>query len=389
LEEKVLEIENEINILKSLEEERVQQNTRAAQLQQQIIMLRNGFEDWNAKGRQRLDEIIEMLRAANFSLADRIKLAEIDQRLKLLGYDAEAHDATRRAELAGRTSENNLRELESARAALIPLEREMLDLESQILLLRTRLAALSTDFDAAQLILNDLTANTPDLHQAEQALLDAQERENILTREVGAAQQKVNVLQDLRLRKSGFEKQREELARQIKNLKTLERAFGKDGVPALLIEQALPQIEEKANELLDRLSNGSMSVRFVTQAEFKDKKRDDLKETLDIRISDESGTRDYEMFSGGEAFRVNFAIRLALSEVLARRTGARLQTLVIDEGFGSQDTEGRQRLVEAINQVKSDFAKILIITHLDELKDAFPNRIEVEKTPRGSSVRVL
>jgi exonuclease SbcC len=95
------------------------------------------------------------------------------------------------------------------------------------------------------------------------------------------------------------------------------------------------------------------------------------------------------MFSGGEAFRVNFAIRLALSEILARRTGARLQTLVIDEGFGSQDTEGRQRLIEAINQVKADFAKILIITHLDELKDAFPNRIEIEKTPRGSTVRVM
>jgi exonuclease SbcC len=95
------------------------------------------------------------------------------------------------------------------------------------------------------------------------------------------------------------------------------------------------------------------------------------------------------MFSGGEAFRVNFAIRLALSEVLAQRAGARLQTLVIDEGFGSQDAQGRQRLVEAINLVRQDFARILVITHIDELKDAFPTRIEVEKTPRGSQLRVL
>ena len=75
--------------------------------------------------------------------------------------------------------------------------------------------------------------------------------------------------------------------------------------------------------------------------------------------------------------------------MLAQRSGARLQTLVIDEGFGSQDTLGRQRLVEAINAVRPDFAKILVITHIDELKDAFPNRIEVEKTERGSSVRVI
>jgi exonuclease SbcC len=46
-------------------------------------------------------------------------------------------------------------------------------------------------------------------------------------------------------------------------------------------------------------------------------------------------------------------------------------------------------LIEAINLVRPDFTKILVITHIDELKDAFPSRIEVEKTPRGSSLRVV
>ena len=227
------------------------------------------------------------------------------------------------------------------------------------------------------------------LDEAERALLDLQEQENRLNQEVGAARQKVSVLDELRKRKTDYSSEREALASQIGRHKTLERAFGKDGVPALLIEQALPQIESKANELLDRLSDGQMSIRFVTQAEYKDKKREDMKETLDIQISDAAGMRDYEMYSGGEAFRVNFAIRLALSEVLAQRKGARLQTLVVDEGFGSQDVQGRQRLIEAINLVKHDFAKILVITHLDELKDAFPTRIEVEKTERGSTVQVI
>jgi exonuclease SbcC len=132
-----------------------------------------------------------------------------------------------------------------------------------------------------------------------------------------------------------------------------------------------------------------MSVRFATQAAFKDKKREDLRETLDILISDGSGTRDYELYSGGEAFRVNLAIRLALSELLAIRAGARLQTLVVDEGFGSQFGQGRQHLIEAINMVKDDFAKVLVISHIDELKEAFPSRIEVEKTERGSTLRVV
>ena len=59
--------------------------------------------------------------------------------------------------------------------------------------------------------------------------------------------------------------------------------------PALLIEQALPQIEAKANEILERLSDGNMSVRFQTQRELKTS--DNLKETLDIIISDNAGTR--------------------------------------------------------------------------------------------------
>ena len=75
--------------------------------------------------------------------------------------------------------------------------------------------------------------------------------------------------------------------------------------------------------------------------------------------------------------------------MLAQRAGARLQTLVIDEGFGTQDAFGRQRLIEAINTVRADFAKILVITHIDELKDAFPTRIEVQKTIKGSLIQVI
>jgi exonuclease SbcC len=113
-----------------------------------------------------------------------------------------------------------------------------------------------------------------------------------------------------------------------------------------------------------------------------------MRETLDIRIIDRAGERPYENYSGGEQFRVNFAIRLALSQALAHRSGAALSTLVIDEGFGSQDPQGRARLVEAINEIQDEFARILVITHVEELKDAFPARIEVEKQPAGSVISV-
>jgi exonuclease SbcC len=94
------------------------------------------------------------------------------------------------------------------------------------------------------------------------------------------------------------------------------------------------------------------------------------------------------MFSGGEAFRINFAIRIALSKLLARRAGAPLPTLIIDEGFGTQDSYGIDKLKEAIHSIRDDFDKILVITHIEELKDAFPVRINVVKTAQGSTLEV-
>lgn len=389
LQDRLRSLEQETAALTSAEGERSRLTALCASLQQRLQTAEQEAARWQAEGAPRLAEIERLLSSQSFAPEIRTRLTAIDQELQEMGYDPAAHEAERRAEQEGRAAEEEYRALESARAQSGLLEREINDLRMQIERLETEIAAQEDAYAEAVAALQQDEDQAPDLEQAEDEFYALKEQESDLNQQVGAARQKVNVLEELRLRKKQLEAERAALALNISRLKTLERAFGKDGVPALLIEQALPQIEEKANELLERLSNGTMRVRFVTQTGYKDRKREDLKETLDIQISDGADTRDYEMFSGGEAFRVNFAIRLALAKTLAQRANARLQTLFIDEGFGSQDALGRQRLVEAINAVRSDFAKILVITHLDELKDAFPNRIEVEKTLAGSSVRVL
>ncbi len=383
------DIEARLKGLADAENERVKLTAQLSSLGERLETARQAAAAWESGGEKRLAEVESLLNGESFGLEARSNLSKIESELSAMGYDLAAHDAARLAEQEGRAAEKEWLDLEKARAVLEPLEREVAGLRDEIQNRQSEIENQEDGYAAAASALQEAEAQVLDWEAVEREFFDLKEQENALNQQVGMARQMVAVLDSRRAQKKQVEAGREACALEIGRYKTLERAFGKDGVPALLIEQALPQIEEAANELLDRLSNGAMSVRFVTQAGYKDKKREDLKETLDIQISDGAGTRDYEMFSGGEAFRVNFAIRLALSEVLARRTGARLQTLVIDEGFGSQDALGRQRLVEAINTVRRDFAKILIITHLDELKDAFPNRIEVEKTPRGSSVRVV
>lgn len=162
----------------------------------------------------------------------------------------------------------------------------------------------------------------------------------------------------------------------------LAEALGKKGVQAMLIESAIPEIEREANRLLGRITSNQMHLRFEMQ---RSTKKGDPRETLDIQISDAFGTRDYQSFSGGETMRINFAIRIALSRLLARRAGASLETLVIDEGFGVLDAEGRERFVEAISSIQTDFKRILVITHLEDLKERFPAIIQVTRGESGSS----
>ena len=221
-----------------------------------------------------------------------------------------------------------------------------------------------------------------DLAQAERAYQELRDRERKLREKLGKLQEGLHRLAQMEKEKELNIKEQRQVAQEKSIYDELATAFGKRGTQALIIEKVLPEIEEEANRLLGRMTDNRMHLKIESQ---RDTKKGDTIETLDIKIADELGTRNYEMFSGGEAFRVNFALRIALSKLLARRAGAPLPTLIIDEGFGTQDSAGREKLVEAINSIQDDFEKILVITHIEELKDAFPVRIDVIKTEEGST----
>lgn len=389
LAQQIKDYELQISKRASAENDRIRCVKEVSQINERLKQLHHMVAEWEAVGKKRLAQVDEVLKNNKFAEEEQKQLAKLDRELAKLGYDAAAHDATRRQESELRGVEDDHANLKSAKEVSKQIAGEIQNLETEIATRKKETDQLESEYDTASSALKAAEAQSPNLDEAERELFRLRAEENRVRGELGGAKQRVDILKGQRQRKANFEQERVDLQRNIAQHKTLERAFGKDGVPALLIEQALPQIEDKANDLLDRLSGGQMFIEFVTQESYKDEKRKDLKETLDIKIKDGAGTRAYEMYSGGEAFRVNFAVRLALSEILAQRKGARLQTLVIDEGFGSQDALGRQRLIEAINLVKDDFAKIIVITHLEELKDAFPTRIEVEKTDRGSTIRVI
>lgn len=235
---------------------------------------------------------------------------------------------------------------------------------------------------------NSMAALSVELSRKQAALAALQTEDRTVSADIGRTEDKLANCAKLRADRVEKEQKLLALRKDHECYDQLAKAFGKKGVQALIIENAIPEIQEEANRLLERLTDGDMSIYFDTLREAKTKREGPI-ETLDIKVSDSLGTRPLEMYSGGESFRAAFALRIALSKLLARRAGAKLQTLIIDEGFGTQDGKGREKLVDSLNAIKEDFEKIIVITHIDELKDAFATRVEVVKTPRGSQIAVM
>ena len=332
-----------------------------------------------------LGDIEQRLASRDFASAEQAVLAEIETELHKLRYDAVKHEESRQQLTQLEPYERDKRKLDEA-ARLIEQEKEGLDKAREEV--ESKREGLKLDTQRQETIAIELAA-LPQV-SLELGEVEVEYRELVGQRAeaqetLGSVRARLKRLEELEIKKQEKEAQLARLSHEGSVYRELARAFGKTGIQALIIDTALPEIESEANKLLSRMTDNRMHVKFETQ---KPTKKGTVQETLDIAIADELGTRNYEMYSGGEAFRINFAIRIALSRLLARRAGAPLPTLIIDEGFGTQDSTGMEKVKEAIISIQDDFEKILVITHMDELKDAFPTRIDVTKTPDGSMITV-
>ncbi|PIX29288.1 MAG: hypothetical protein COZ65_02600 [Caldiserica bacterium CG_4_8_14_3_um_filter_35_18] len=168
-------------------------------------------------------------------------------------------------------------------------------------------------------------------------------------------------------------------------LNVCDDMFGKEGIPVAVIRSVLPEIEMLSNDLLLRMTNGNMQIKFTT---LKSGKSGD-KNTFDIEVYDRGQRRRYELFSGGEQFRINLAIRIGISLFLSSLSGATLEMLVIDEGLGSQDESGKERIIKEISAIKDRFKKILVVTHIGDIKESFEYEIHVVKDSHTSRLYVV
>ncbi|MFW6316244.1 MAG: exonuclease subunit SbcC [Cyanobacteriota bacterium] len=315
-------------------------------------------------------------------------LNQIDAEIEKLGYARSRHNEILNSLRESQNTQLQYQELQRAKADYPQREKELNETQQR---LETR-EKEKQDCQQQKEKLRQEMANISDVRdQIKQLETKTQQQRQQLDSylsQKGKLEEKLSYLQDLKSKYEASQEQLQTLKRKHTIYNELSQAFGKNGIQTLMIENILPQLEAQTNHILSRLTGNQLHVQFLTQKASKgrSKKQTKLIDTLDIIIADTQGTRAYETYSGGEGFRINFAIRLALAKLLAQRAGTALQLLIIDEGFGTQDSEGCERLIAAINAIAPDFSCILAVTHMPQFKEAFQHRIEVTKTMEGSQL---
>jgi len=178
---------------------------------------------------------------------------------------------------------------------------------------------------------------------------------------------------------SALQNQKETIEGRIEEVKDLEEqsklfdyylnALSKDGVSYELIEKSLPMIEGEVNNILAQI------VEFGMQLEMDGKNINAYLVYGDQKWS-------LEMCSGMERFISGLAIRVALINVCNL---PRPNFLVIDEGFGTLDSENLQSLFMLFTYLKTQFDFVMVISHIDSMRDVVDGLIEIKKTPEGFS----
>ncbi len=179
---------------------------------------------------------------------------------------------------------------------------------------------------------------------------------------------------------------RKQLATEVKGLqsraalfRTLALELRNDHLIVYLQGEALRTLALAGSARLSQLSDGRYALVC----------RDDEFLVVDTWNGDEE--RSARTLSGGETFLASLALALALADQvrsLSVTDRARLDSLFLDEGFGTLDPETLRTVTDAIEQLAGDGRLVGVITHVKELAEQFP-RIEVTKAPTGSTLQMV
>lgn len=164
----------------------------------------------------------------------------------------------------------------------------------------------------------------------------------------------------------------------------LAALLGRSGLQGFLLDKAMLGISDLANETLGRISGGQLSIQIERQPGRGGEEEIAINAT-DFAFSEEP--TDIRFVSGSQKFRTSVALAAAIGQYAARGPGS-MQSLIIDEGFGSLDRQGRQEMIDELRNLSQHMDRLIVVSHHEDFQDRtlFPTGYVLRKAGRRTEV---
>lgn len=302
--------------------------------------------------------------------AKRTEVARLSESLAEVSLELKRYQEERFAEKLNRhfAVQQNIKELLKEKtekeAQLVLVNKSCSDINKWLTLARQEEAKLA-----------DLAANQDDI-----SLLEAKKKELKTLQDTALAQERrrTELLVQLGRDKAMIEQMTNDqaeatiLLNKIRVYESVQAAFHKNGIPAIVLKTQLPAINTELAKLLGGLVD--FNITFDTEPGSN---------TMDIWIEDGHSTRILELGSGMEKMLASIAIRVALTNLSSL---SKSDLLIIDEGFNALDEEHVGKCLELLQTLKGYFKTVLVISHMQRVKEAADSIIEVVSTGQDSRV---
>lgn len=208
---------------------------------------------------------------------------------------------------------------------------------------------------------------------------------NTCSEQLGVYKNKLAVVEKSKVQLATVEKQYAEDLKRYSAYEKLHKAFGKNGIQKAIMKNAVPMLESMANKLMNVFApEKEIYIKFDLDPKTKSGK-DKSQGGLEIIITEDNQQMNLGLYSGGETTKIAFSILLSLSELLNKRAGKRMETLIIDERISGLDEADLMQFSEIVDIINTRYRKFIVITHIPQLKEIFEQNIVVNYSDENGS----
>jgi exonuclease SbcC len=198
---------------------------------------------------------------------------------------------------------------------------------------------------------------------------EAQNQQDRLDEELRSAQQELALLEDRHRQRQAIVAELKSLEGKLQIARTLAELLGRERLQLFLVRQAERQVVEYANAVLDRLSGGQLYLKLSGEADGEGTSSKALALEAYNRATGERPI-NVAFLSGSQKFRVAVSLALAIGQYASVQQRP-IESVIIDEGFGCLDTQGRQVMIQELQNLRSQMKCILLVSHQEEFAEAF------------------